>query len=110
MSKPKSCPFCGSNDVYYEVDVDDFGCVVCHGCWAQGPKNKAVGRGANLQSITDWNRREPTMDRWSCKLVPTRDKPRSKVPTLTCSECGWWTEEIGKAWNYCPSCGRRVIG
>lgn len=45
-----------------------------------------------------------------CRMVPTRDKPRSKAPTLTCSECGWWTDEIGKAWNYCPSCGRRVIG
>lgn len=48
--------------------------------------------------------------RLMCKLIPTRDKPRSKAPTLTCSECGWWTDEIGKAWNYCPSCGRRVIG
>ena len=53
---------------------------------------------------------EATLGRGTCKLVPTRDKPRSKAPTLTCSECGWWTDEIGKAWNYCPSCGRRVIG
>ena len=53
---------------------------------------------------------EATLVRGTCKLVPTRDKPRSKAPTLTCSECGWWTDEIGKAWNYCPSCGRRVIG
>ena len=53
---------------------------------------------------------EATLGRGTCKLVPTRDKPRSKAPTLTCSECGWWTDEIGKAWRYCPNCGRRCVG
>lgn len=46
----------------------------------------------------------------TCRLVQTRDKPRSKAPTLTCSECGWWTADIGAAWNYCPNCGRKVVG
>ena len=58
--------------------------------------------------INSWVERFATLGRGTCKLVPTRDKPRSKAPTLTCSECGWWTDEIGKAWRYCPNCGRRV--
>ena len=63
-----------------------------------------------IRPVTPAQAVEATLGRGTCKLVPTRDKPRSKAPTLTCSECGWWTDEIGKAWNYCPSCGRRVIG
>ena len=45
----------------------------------------------------------------TCELIPTRDKPRSKTPTLTCSECGWWTDEIMNPPNYCPNCGAKVV-
>ena len=51
---------------------------------------------------------EATLGRGECRLIPTRDKPRSKKPTLTCSECGWWTDRINDEWRYCPSCGKRV--
>ena len=51
---------------------------------------------------------EATLGRGKCRLIPTRDKPRSKKPTLTCSECGWWTDRINDEWRYCPSCGKRV--
>lgn len=51
---------------------------------------------------------EATLGRGECKLTHTRDKPRSKAPTLTCSECGWWTDRINDEWRYCPSCGKRV--
>lgn len=63
-----------------------------------------------IRPVTPQQAVDATFVRGTCRMVPTRDKPRSKVPTLTCSECGWWTDEIGKTWNYCPSCGRRVIG
>ena len=53
---------------------------------------------------------EVTLGRGECHMVPTRDKPRSKAPTLTCSECGWWTDRIGESVNYCPNCGRRYVG
>ena len=51
---------------------------------------------------------EATLGRGECRLIPTRDKPRSKAPTLTCSKCGWWTDRINDRINYCPSCGKRV--
>lgn len=51
---------------------------------------------------------EATLGRGECRLIPTRDKPRSKAPTLTCSKCGWWTDRINDEWRYCPSCGKRV--
>lgn len=51
---------------------------------------------------------EATLGRGECRLIPTRDKPRSKAPTLTCSKCGWWTDRINDCINYCPSCGRAV--
>lgn len=51
---------------------------------------------------------EATLGRGTCRLIPTRDKPRSKAPTLTCSKCGWWTDRINDRINYCPSCGKRV--
>lgn len=52
---------------------------------------------------------EATLGRGECRLIPTRDKPRSKAPTLTCSKCGWWTERINDRVNYCPNCGRKVM-
>lgn len=51
---------------------------------------------------------EATLGRGECRLIPTRDKPRSKAPTLTCSECGWWTDRINDELRYCPRCGKRV--
>ena len=51
---------------------------------------------------------EAALGRGECRLIPTRDKPRSKAPTLTCSKCGWWTDRINDRINYCPSCGKRV--
>ena len=51
---------------------------------------------------------EATLGRGECELIHTRDKPRSKALTLTCSECGWWTDRINDEWRYCPRCGKRV--
>lgn len=51
-----------------------------------------------------------TLGRGECRLIPTRDKPRSKALTLTCSKCGWWTDRINDRINYCPMCGRRIVG
>ena len=81
-------------------------------CQATACEDYAVKDWLRLEvvCITPAQAVEATLGRGECKLVPTRDKPRSKAPTLTFSECGWWTDEIGKAWNYCPSCGRKVVG
>lgn len=51
---------------------------------------------------------EATLGRGECELIHTRDKPRSKALTLTCSECGWRTDRINDEWRYCPRCGKRV--
>lgn len=67
------------------------------------------GNVLRLFDLTPAQAVEATLGRGTCKLVPTRDKPRSKALTLTCSECGWWTDEIGKAWRYCPNCGAKVV-
>ena len=61
-----------------------------------------------LQLATPEQAIEATLGRGECKLVHTRDKPRSKALTLTCSECGWWTDRINDEWRYCPRCGKRV--
>ena len=51
---------------------------------------------------------EPEPER-TCWMEPTRDKPRSKALTLTCSNCGDWHEYRGEEeenkWNFCRKCG-----
>ena len=49
----------------------------------------------------------------TCRMLPTRDKPRSKSLTLTCSECGDWHEWRGddeeRKWKHCRVCGAKVV-
>lgn len=66
------------------------------------------GNALRLFDLTPEQAIEATLGRGECELIHTRDKPRSKALTLTCSECGWWTDRINDEWKYCPRCGKRV--
>ena len=82
-----------------------------HTWWSDGDHEICAsnsGERLAVYNLTPEQAIEATLGMGECRLIPTRDKPRSKKPTLTCSECGWWTDRINDEWRYCPSCGKRV--
>lgn len=77
-------------------------------CMAVEFTDCVVSIASSSHDLTPEQAIEATLGSGTCRMVPTRDKPRSKVPTLTCSECGWWTDKFADRINYCPNCGRAV--
>jgi len=52
MTKLKSCPFCGSKDVFRGEGRIFFKMVLCHKCMAEGPVGITTGAATRL-----WNKR-----------------------------------------------------
>lgn len=128
----RPCPLCGSTDIAcfaeecgYDYDnVPTFravvGCLGCHeeGCDPSYDEEPCFGieayfRGSHplIKDCEDPSDCERVLERrmaerWNRRAERTCH-PVLEDETLVCSECG---EDIdGYGWNFCPSCGAKVV-
>lgn len=103
----KPCPFCGAS---YDKDEDDFVYAADHDNWcplrgmAYGGYGLTVGD--TEEEIDAWNTRAER----TCKMIPNGET--DFAATLACSVCGN-VESVyaisADEFNYCPSCGAKVV-
>ena len=96
MNELLPCPFCGGEAQHYEDGYMQH-YIVCtnRGCYA-----RSFGFEFEDEAIAAWNSRAER----TC-----RNADDHKTTWFICSECGrhWY---VSKRYNYCPSCGRKVVG
>lgn len=126
----KPCPFCKnrSNIKLVEYRPNCSGAVVCGQCGARGPKKKNDHvRGWRVKAIEAWNARVVVTDEQfamavhngeAWQKVRTCGQPRGFIPYDSdsfgnMSFAGLWCEhcdiELDPEWQFCPSCGAKVV-
>lgn len=105
MSELKPCPFCGGEADEYEGDYGNgIYCMMC-GAMVGEPihlEYRTTKRVSIAEAIAAWNTRH----------VETCENMREKFGykrLFVCSECGVSFDPDCEI-NYCPSCGRKVVG
>lgn len=94
MNELLPCPFCGGEAHTYKTIAQRY-CAICNEpfCANVGPFDTEAGAIAAWNSRTELTCHDTDANPWH----------------FTCSACGY--EQNGyEQWNYCPSCGRKVVG
>ena len=116
MSELLPCPFCGGEAVFHDSlrPPETYPCrVYCDNCWAE-----VGGYSTEAEAIAAWNARTDDYNRaaeyWQ-RMYEQTFAERTCYDTgenewhFVCSACGY--EQNGyECWNYCPSCGAKVVG
>ena len=89
----KPCPFCGGSNLEV-VDTPQGYFIDCScGCFTG-----------------DFETREAAIDAWNTRAERTCANMSSTPGQFTCSEChDTWVKPAVDIFNYCPSCGAKVV-
>ena len=96
MTELLPCPFCGGEaELANPYGIGWYVRCKRPGCAMMGYDNET-----EAEAIAAWNSRAEQ----TC-----RNADDHKTTWFICSECGrhWY---VSKRYNYCPSCGRKVVG